>query len=437
MIEKIQEQAVRLILKRLQTAGYKAYITGGAVRDILRNTAFNDVDILTNAGLEEIKHIFSDRKVKIVGKTFPICLVDNIEVSSGRNGSDQSNFPESDLAMRDFTVNAMAYDPVSKQILDPFNGKKDLEKGVVRFTREPEKRIIEDPVRMIRACRFVAMIQGHLSLSSLDVIMARRNALSRAAKERIRHEIIRAMSLEKPSVFFKALRQTRLLSMIFPSLDRCHDLDGGPHHGETVFEHCMMVGDALSANQPVFRLAGFLHDVGKADAARIKDGKLTFPGHEKHTRALVNDLIALRFSTRDITFIESLTLSHMRPLTDQSTDKAIRRLLAMLEKRGLSYQDFMRMRIADKKGNRAKPAYSFSDIKIRLKKLMQVINEKPALSANHLDITGDKIIRLLDIPPGPTVGKVKQMLLEHVLDNPGLNNVNDLEKICLSLKIKE
>ncbi len=433
----LQKQTIQLILKRLQIKGYKAYITGGAVRDIMRNEIPNDVDILTNATLEQVKHLFSDCRVKIVGKSFPICMVEGAEVSSGRDDIDQSNFPESDLAMRDFTLNAMAYDPGKKQILDPFNGKKDLERRVVRFTKDPETRINEDPIRMIRACRFVGMIKGHLSLSSLDVILAKRDLLSKAAKERICHEIIRAMALEKPSLFFKALKQTRLLSMIFPSLDRCHDLDGGPHHGETVFEHCMMVGDALPSNRPILRLAGFLHDVGKYDAAVIKKGKLTFPAHEKYTKALIDDLTALRFSTRDIEFIKSLTTSHMRPLTDQTTDKATRRLLAMLEKQGLSYRQFMRLRIADKKGNLAKPAYTFGDIRIRVKKLLRVINEKPPLGPGHLNISGNDIIRLLDIEAGPLVGEIKQMLFEKILDSPELNTVEDLENICLSLKIKK
>ncbi|MCF6247462.1 MAG: CCA tRNA nucleotidyltransferase [Desulfobacula sp.] len=433
----LQKQIVQLILERLQKEGHQAYITGGAVRDIMLNKVPRDVDILTSATLEQIKIVFSDRKVKIVGKSFPICMVDGIDVSSGRDGFECSNFPESDLAKRDFTLNAMAYDPGKKQILDPFNGKKDLEKGVVRFTKDPESRINEDPIRMVRACRFAGMIKGHISLSSLDIILSKKDLLSKVAKERIRHEIIRAMAIDKPSLFFKALRQTRLLSMIFPSLDRCHDLDGGPHHGETVFEHCMMVGDALSANRPILRLAGYLHDVGKFDAALIKKQKLTFPGHEKYTKKMVNDLTALRFSCMEIEFIESLTKAHMRPLTDQTTAKATRRLLAMLEKYDLSYQNFMRMRIADKKGNLAKPAYTFGDIRIRVTKLQQMINEKTPLRPNYLKITGNDIIRLLNIDAGPKVGEVKQMLFEQILDNPELNNLEDLKKICLSLKIKE
>jgi len=428
----------RFIVDALKKRGFKAYIVGGAVRDIMLGRTPSDFDILTHASLKEIASIFSDQNVKIVGKTFPICMVNGIEISSGRTMFDSASFPESDLAKRDFTINAMACDPLTKRIIDPFNGRKDLEDAIVRFTRDPEKRILEDPVRIIRACRFVAMIEGSLSLSSLAVILKNKNLLDKAvAKERIHHEIVKAMGLAKPSLFFRALKKTEILSKIFPSLDRCYDLDGGPHHGETVFDHSMMVGDSLPPGLPILRLAGFLHDTGKYDAAKIDNGKLTFAGHENDIGAVVDDLMALRFPVRDIAYIKSLIKSHMRPLKDQTTPKAARRLLAMLDKYGLDYRDFMRMRIADKKGNLAKTPYTLSEIRSRLKKLLLEMSDQKFFGLNDLEITGNDIIEILGLTPGPDIGKIKQMLFEKVLDDPTLNNYDDLKKICLSLKIKK
>jgi len=428
----------RFIVDALKKRGFKAYIVGGAVRDIMLGRTPSDFDILTHASLKEIASIFSDQNVKIVGKTFPICMVNGIEISSGRTMFDSASFPESDLAKRDFTINAMACDPLTKRIIDPFNGRKDLEDAIVRFTRDPEKRILEDPVRIIRACRFVAMIEGSLSLSSLAVILKNKNLLDKAvAKERIHHEIVKAMDLAKPSLFFRALKKTQILSKIFPSLDRCYDLDGGPHHGETVFDHSMMVGDSLPPGLPILRLAGFLHDTGKYDAAKIDNGKLTFAGHENDIGAVVDDLMALRFPVRDIAYIKSLIKSHMRPLKDQTTPKAARRLLAMLDKYGLDYRDFMRMRIADKKGNLAKTPYTLSEIRSRLKKLLFEMSDQKFFGMNDLEITGNDIIEILGLTPGPDIGKIKQMLFEKVLDDPTLNNYDDLKKICLSLKIKK
>ena len=434
----MENKTIRFILSTLQKNGFQAYIAGGAVRDIMLQRTPDDFDILTNASIKEIKHVFSGQKVKTVGKAFPICIVNSVEISSGRGVSDISNFPESDLAKRDFTINAMACDPLVEKIIDPFNGRKDLEDAVIRFTKDPEKRIQEDPVRMIRACRFAAMIDGSFSLSSLEVILANKDLLDKAvAKERIHHEIIKALALKRPSLFFKALKKTGLLVKIFPSLDRCHGLDGGPHHGETVFDHSMLVGDALPAALPILRLAGFLHDTGKFDAAKTNKGKLTFAGHENHTRAAIHDLTALRFSVKDIAYIKSLIKIHMRPLTDQTTPKATRRLLAMLDQYGLDYRDFMRMRIADKKGNLSKRPYTIAEIRLRLKKLFNEMAQKSAFRINHLEINGDDIIQILGVAPGPEIGKIKQMLFEKVLDDPELNNYDELKKICFSLKTRK
>ncbi len=430
------EKQVSLIINGLKDAGHQVFVTGGAVRDMMLNRPAHDVDILTSASLDEVAALFKDRAVKIVGRTFPVCMVDGIEISSPRQEFGADDFPESDLAARDLTLNALAFDPVSKQILDPFNGRKDMENGVIRFTKDPEARITEDPVRMVRACRFVSLIEGSLSVSSLDAVIACRHLIENAAKERIRHEIMRAMQLDTPSLFFKTLRQTGLLRMILPSLDRCHDLDGGPFHGETVFEHCMQVGDALSKKQPLLRLAGFLHDVGKFDAADMKDGRLTFAGHDKQTRALVDDLKELRFSGSQVKHIEAVTLAHMRPLTDKTTNRAARRLLSMLDTYDLDYKDFLRIRIADKKGNLAKPSYNLKDIRIRLQKLKDVMNANPAVNQTHLNITGNDIIRILGIRPGPRVGEVKKILLDYILDYPDKNTMEELEKKCRSLKIK-
>ncbi|MEN8210845.1 MAG: HD domain-containing protein [Thermodesulfobacteriota bacterium] len=431
-------KAIHYILGTLQKNGFLSYIAGGAVRDMVLQRLPNDCDILTNASMDKINSLFSDQKITKAGKTFPVYIVNGIEVSSSRGDKDIALFLESDLGKRDFTINAMAYDPIAKEIIDPFNGKNDLKNSIIKFTNNPEKRIMEDPVRMVRACRFAAMINGDISQASLEAILACKALLDSAvAKERIGHEIIKAMALEKPSLFFKALKQTELLSKIFPSLDRCYGFDGGPHHGETLFEHCMLVGDAISPKFPVLRLAGFLHDVGKFDAAITKNNKLTFPGHEKYTKNVVNDLTKLKFSIKDISYIKSLIKSHMRPLAPETTPKAARKLLAMLDSHNLDYKDFMRMRIADKKGNLFKNPYTLSEIKIRLKKLFVEMSDQSSFNINMLRLKGDDIAGILDIPPGPEIGRIKQILFEKVLDDPELNNYDDLKKLCLSLKTEK
>jgi len=234
----------RSISKGLKKAGYRVYLVGGAVRDLLRNKLPEDVDLLTDAGPEDIKGLFPDRKVRYVGKRFGVTLVDGIEVAGcrfSRTPDGKGRFPEDDLSRRDLTINSMALDPFTGDLSDPFGGRADLACGKIRFTQNALARITEDPLRMIRACRFAGELGGHIPKEDFYAMVSlNRLVADEAAPERIQAELLKAMVMEHPSRFFSLLHDTGLLAQILPCLDRCYDLDGGPHHGETVFEHCML-----------------------------------------------------------------------------------------------------------------------------------------------------------------------------------------------------
>ncbi len=451
LMKSLSSKKAKHIIEILTEKGFKAYIAGGAVRDMIAGETPFDFDIVTNAGIDEIQKIFHHDKVKKIGRSFTICMVDKIEIASCRTAlrkTDSSRpvkgvsvgiFPDTDLGKRDFTINSMAFDIFSQKIIDPFSGQKDLENKIIRFTGNPKDRLTEDPLRMIRACRFAAKIKGEISCSFLDAIKQHGKSLIKAiAPERIRLEILKSMEYEKPSLFFHALHRANLLQFIFSCIDRCYDLDGGPHHGETVFEHCMLAGDALSADNPLLRLAGYLHDAGKFDAAEIKDGRLTFPGHEKKSGTVLSDLKKLKFSSREINYIDSMIYVHMRPLAEDTTPKAVRKILALLGEKNVSYKDFLRMRIADKRGNLAKKPYTFHDIRIRVEKFAKEIygDKNPAFSIKDLKITGNHVMEITGLPPGPMIGMILQQVFEKVMDDPDLNNLNDLKQLVSSSQKK-
>ena len=459
------------IIKRLSQNGYGAYLAGGSVRDRIQGITPLDYDIVTNAPVEIVPTLFEKERIhaQAVGSAFPITIIDGIEVATGRGISPPPNtaaakpspgltpkkyaevaskpqaesavserhgFPESDLAHRDLTINSMAYDPLTDALIDPFGGQTDLRDGIIRFTGDPEQRILEDPLRMVRACRFLATLEGAFDPATLSAIRSNTDLFTqKTASERIRMEILKAMTAPRSSLFFEALHTAGLLGLIFPSLSRCIDLDGGPHHGESVFEHCMLTGDALSPKRPLLRLAGYLHDIGKYDAAIMKEGHITFPGHETLGHQAINDLKILRFSSREIAYIDSVIKTHMRPLKEDSTPKAVRRLLAFLRAHNITWQTFMRMRIADKSANLnlAKPPYTLADIKLRVKMIQRELHGKGdnAFTLKDLAMNGDDIMEILGIPRSKKVGKILETLFERVLDRPEKNHYESLKRYLL------
>ena len=436
-MEIINKQAEHII-STLHKNNFQALIAGGAVRDFLSGIPTLDFDILTDASIDQIQTVFKSEKVKTVGQSFKICLVNNVEVCSPRAKSNKDDFPRRDLEMRDFTINSMAYDVSNKAVIDLFFGKDDLKKGIIRFTKNPDQRILEDPLRIIRACRMASLLQGSIEPLSENALIKNNSLVkTNVSPERIRLEILKAMKHTTPSVFFKYLHEINILKDIFPCLEQCFDLDGGPFHGETVFEHCMMTGDAISPKYPILRLAAFLHDVGKYDAAVEKQGRLTFAGHEKFTDMIQTDLENLRFSNKEIDYILSVTNIHMHPLKEDTTPKAVRKILYQLHKNNIDFHDFLRIRIADRKANLLKKPYTLSEIKIRFEKFVNEMSpdKNRALSIKDLEISGKEIMKILNIKQSPKVGDILDYLFERILEDPEMNNKKTLKKLILEYQL--
>jgi tRNA nucleotidyltransferase (CCA-adding enzyme) len=413
------------IITRLCDAGHHAYITGGAVRDILAGLPAKDEDVVTDATPEELQQLFPDYKVVTVGKSFGVTLIDGIEVATFRKdkyaGLDARKCLvefvgslEEDLARRDLTINAMAFCEQSGEIIDPHGGQQDLKKKIIRFVGDPVDRIYEDPNRIIRACRFLAKIDGAFDCNTFEALSNHATFVrDNIAKERIRLEILKALELPKPSTFFRALFDIGALQYIFPSMVPCAAHVHGKHHREDIFTHLMICGDHLTPARPLVRLAGYLHDIGKP-ISHTKDGK--FIGHELESASLVNtELRGLRFSSEEVEVVASLVLCHMYPIKEAGK-KQIRKLLAKLVDCGVDFRDFLRLRFADRKANLAKPDLTLQDIRDIVGRFMEVINAKPAFSVKDLAINGKDVKDKLHIEPGPEVGRYLKKLFEYVLE---------------------
>lgn len=408
------------VLSRLRDGGFEAVVAGGAVRDGLLGRPVRELDIATAASPREIMALFKGHRAELVGRSFPLVLVDGVEVATFRGASLAE-----DLRRRDLTINAMAWCPETLALIDPWGGADDLASRVVRFTDDPLARIDEDPLRLLRAARFVAEFSGTLEAKSLEAMAARAGAVATVAPERMHHEVLKAMAGETPSLFFETLRKGGLLVHLFPEMVKSVGHDGGPHHDETVWEHLLLAADAISPKYPLLRLAMALHDMGKPCCAEAGEKGLRFIDHEKAGVPLVDaNLERLGFSNHQRDYVAKIVRHHMRRIDADSTPRAVRRILRDLDGSRLPWQDWMRCVIADGRANRKKKGgYPLSRIRHMVRAVHAEISPARggAFTLSHLAITGRDLITRAGVPQGPRVGLILNALLDRVIDTPALN----------------
>ncbi|WP_051309982.1 CCA tRNA nucleotidyltransferase [Desulfogranum japonicum] len=415
------------IIKRLCDHNHDTYLVGGGIRDMLSGCEPKDFDIVTAATPEMIMELFKDCNVMIIGKSFGVVLVDGYEVATFRHdrhhGIGDKNCTvhvadsiKEDLSRRDFTVNAMAYCELTGEIVDEHNGRSDLNRRIIRFVGDPQQRILEDPNRIIRACRFLAKLQGEFDLGTRFVLEENAHLVrDDVAPERIRLEVLKAMELEQPSLFFSALHSIDALKYIFPAMDSCVDHPHGEHHLEDVFVHLMLAGDAAGSEDPILRLAAYLHDVGKP-AAYARRGDGSFVHHDAiGVGFITEELQALKFSHAEISRITNLVSVHMANIRDIS-DKGMRRLLKKLVERNLTFEEFLGLRIADRAANRKKQPYNDDEISAMVAHVDTIRNSKVPLTVTSLAVSGGELIEELHLSPGPNIGEIQRYLLEQVLE---------------------
>jgi len=412
------------IIRTLLDHGHEAYIIGGYVRDLILGSNSNDIDIVTNATPEEICEIFPGSGG--VGKSFGVVLVEGVEVAtyridrySGDNMSvEYSSSLYEDTCRRDLTINALAMD-LSGNILDFHGGKSDLENKIIRFIGDSKDRINEDPNRIIRACRFLALVNGSFSPQTYSTLVKHAFLCSIISPERIHKEIIKVMKIEKASLFFRACKDIGILEYIFPSLDKCEGVSQNRFHNEGLFEHNMRVGDRISCKFPMLKLSGYLHDVGKVGCKVYNEEKSDYTFYEHHkvgADIIREELIDLKFSNNEIDFVCSIIYNHMRDEPEGA--RGYRRALKVFSEAGISYRDYIRIRNADGLGK--DPQY-ITDIRNLVSGFRDIIDAEEAFSLKDLDIDGNVVMETLQMKPSKEIGMILRKLLDMVMEQPELN----------------
>lgn len=291
---KLSSGALRAI-KTLNGAGYEAYSVGGAIRDIIMGNTAHDFDVTTSATPEEMKRVFKDERVIETGiehgtLTFVIDG-ESVEITTYRlDGKYSDNrHPESveftrnlenDLVRRDFTMNALAYNPISDTLVDLFGGRKDIENKVIRAIGEPEKRFTEDALRILRAIRFSSVLGFEIEDETREAMLKCAPLLANISKERIATELNKLLCGK--NVKNAILKNYEILSYILPELGKMHGFDQkNSWHIYDILTHTAVVVESI-APIPHLRLMALLHDIGKVHTFTVDErGVGHFYGHNK------------------------------------------------------------------------------------------------------------------------------------------------------------
>ncbi|QQS58851.1 CCA tRNA nucleotidyltransferase [Candidatus Peregrinibacteria bacterium] len=313
------EKTATAICKKLQNAGFEAFFAGGAVRDLLIQKTPKDIDIATNARPEEMEKLFG--KTFATGKNFGVLLIEeggyHFEVATFRNdiGSSDGRRPdaihfskkEEDAFRRDFTVNALFWDPIAKKLYDFVNGEQDIHDRVLRFVGDPEERIQEDFLRILRAVRFKNTLGFSYESLLKEAIQKHASLTGQISAERVRQELTKMLSGVHRSATINDLAEFGILPVVLPEIDVLRNISDS-HRNRTVFEHTLSCLSFLPENtDSILAWAILFHDTGKAITPQKKYDRIHFPKHEKESEKIAKKvtkrLAFSRFETDKIAWL--------------------------------------------------------------------------------------------------------------------------------------
>jgi poly(A) polymerase len=323
-----EQQGALEAVQRLQKAGFIAFFAGGCVRDLVMGRTPKDYDLATNAIPDKVLDLFPESVA--VGKSFGVIRVQvanhwyevatfrkDAAYSDGRHPESVTfSDPETDAERRDFTINALFYDPVRQELLDYVQGMEDIAQHRVRTVGDPEARFREDRLRLLRAVRFAATLEFTLDPATAAAIRAAAPGIVMISAERIREELTRILTEARHvGEALIMLSDLALLEAILPEVAVMHGTEQPPefHPEGDVFKHTVLMLNALHTTDPQLAWAVLLHDVGKPPTAQLKEGRWRFERHAGVGAEVARRILErLRFSSDDAAAIGHMVGNHMR-----------------------------------------------------------------------------------------------------------------------------
>jgi tRNA nucleotidyltransferase (CCA-adding enzyme) len=436
---------VEQIAARLRMRNFQAFLVGGAVRDLLSGRTPHDWDIATDALPDEVEALFpgSIPTGKQYGVITALYGAETIEIATFREDLDYqdgrrpttvrfSREITADLARRDFTVNAMAYDPISESLVDPFDGRRDLRRRVLKAVGDPAVRFQEDGLRMFRFYRLIATLDlkpDHGAARAVNPTWS-----VGVSPERIGVELTKLLTGKAVERGLQGLQSSGLLGTVINELDT-GELESGDTGEKKLWPHLLQTVAAIRP-QPELRWAALLHDVAKPVTKTYEPNGVHFYGHAESGSQMSRAILArLRFSKRLVDAVSSLIRWHMFVLPDLGTEAAIRRLIAKVG--ATTLPQLLELRRADIVASGRITSQTWEAWQALTAQINAVLNAPTVLRPTDLAVNGDDLLAVFKLKPGPTVGKTLQFLLEQVIESPELNQRDTLLQLAREFLLKK
>ena len=441
--EHIQNPIFSIVSQAADALGYETYVIGGFVRDIILERAQpTDIDfVCVGSGIELANRVsellVNDTKVQVF-KNFGTAMLRHqdleLEFVGARKESYRSNSRkpivedgtlEDDQNRRDFTINALAI-RLNKEffgeLIDPFDGLKDIEKKIIRTPLEPNITYSDDPLRMMRAIRFASQLNFQIEDQSLQAIKENALRLEIISQERITEELNKIILSTKPSIGFKLLFNTNLLHQFFPKMVELQGVEVIDNKGhKDNFYHTLQVLDNISqnTNNLWLRWAAILHDIAKPDTKKFEEKQgWTFHGHEFLGSKMVPKIFKqLKLPLNEkMKYVKKLVKLHLRPIVlahEIVTDSAVRRLLFDA---GEDIEDLMTLCDADITSKNPEKVKRYLNNFQLVRKKIKDVEERDHIRNMQPPISGEEIINIFDIKPSKEIGILKTAIKEAILD---------------------